>query len=99
MPLPLNQVNQINFDTIAKVAFARFLQSGKFTYLAANMKKKAQFNAKKLTCSNFVFSNCRNIYCIYPQYCVYFYSCTAWLPALFQILLSGSGGPAFRALV
>ena len=41
---------------------------------------------------------CRNIYCIYPQYCIYFYSYTAWLPALFLILLSGSSGPAFRAL-
>jgi len=41
IPLLLNWIDQINFDTIAKVAFARFLQLGEFTYLVANLKNKA----------------------------------------------------------
>jgi hypothetical protein len=42
------------------VAFAKFLQSGEFIYLAANLKNKTQFKAKKLTCSNYISLNINN---------------------------------------
>ena len=42
------------------MAFAKFLQSGEFTYLVADLKNKTQFKAKKLTRFNCVFSDINN---------------------------------------
>ena len=50
-------INELNFNTACKVAFASFLHLGKFTYSTSDLNNGHTFTNTKLTRSNIHFSD------------------------------------------